>query len=289
MPVLKKEQIQTKEVLAWEGVHLLFAHFSLCSRKVMIALELKSISYVRHPVNISKLENRSKFYLGINPRGLVPVLVHNGTVITESNDILEYLESNFPGMPLLPEKSEEAMKVKRLLDMQDSLHMDIRNLTFRFIFPWPMLVPMAKSTLQRMDEEDRANIKDFDGKGQGRIEQRKYYESVVENGGITNTQIKESVDALRTLLRPINEQYEGKVYLLDNKAPSLADVAIFCDIERLLQCGFPVTEEFPHLNKLYSHLVQQVHPVGMPWILKIILPMMQFYRSLTKQTVKHLS
>jgi glutathione S-transferase len=41
-------------------------------------------------------ENLTDHFLGINPRGLVPVLVHDGDVYIECNDILTYLESAFP-------------------------------------------------------------------------------------------------------------------------------------------------------------------------------------------------
>jgi glutathione S-transferase len=37
--------------------------------------------------------------MGINPRGLVPCLVHDGEVHIESNDIILYLERAFPAAP----------------------------------------------------------------------------------------------------------------------------------------------------------------------------------------------
>ena len=35
------------------------------------------------------------WFLGINPRGLVPVLVHDGAVHIESNDIIQYLDKKY--------------------------------------------------------------------------------------------------------------------------------------------------------------------------------------------------
>jgi len=36
-----------------------------------------------------------------NPKALVPVLVHDGVVITESSDIIDYLDQHFPTNPPL--------------------------------------------------------------------------------------------------------------------------------------------------------------------------------------------
>ena len=42
----------------------------------------------------------------IDPRGLVPVLVHDGGVHIESNDIIAYLEKTFAQPRLVPEGHE---------------------------------------------------------------------------------------------------------------------------------------------------------------------------------------
>ena len=67
--------------------------------------------------------------MGINPRGLVPTLIDNGKVIIESNDIT-YLETGL-SPALIPKGQRE--EVDALLDFEDSLHMDLRALTMRFV------------------------------------------------------------------------------------------------------------------------------------------------------------
>ena len=83
MVQLFKEDIKTSEVLAWKGVHLFHFSGSSCSQKTRIVLNLKGIEWVSHPINLLKAENYSQWYLGINPRGLLPALVHNGDVHRE--------------------------------------------------------------------------------------------------------------------------------------------------------------------------------------------------------------
>ena len=46
---------------------------------------------------------KDKEYLAINPKGLVPALVHHGRALNESQIILEYLEDISPDHPLFPQ------------------------------------------------------------------------------------------------------------------------------------------------------------------------------------------
>ena len=41
-------------------------------------------------------------YLKLNPNGVVPTRVHDGTVIVESTVIMHYLDDVFPARPLMP-------------------------------------------------------------------------------------------------------------------------------------------------------------------------------------------
>ena len=72
MVKLYEKDIKTKEVKGWKGAHLLHFASSSCSQKVRIVLNLKGIDYVSHPINLLKAENYSQWFLGINPRGLLP-------------------------------------------------------------------------------------------------------------------------------------------------------------------------------------------------------------------------
>ena len=96
MVQLLDRDIRTREVLGWKGVHILHFLMSSCSQKIRIFLNLKGIKWESHPVDLAHNQNLSEWFLGINPRGLVPVLVHDGAVHIESNDILTYLDGDFP-------------------------------------------------------------------------------------------------------------------------------------------------------------------------------------------------
>src|SRR5882757_699052 len=135
MVQLVESDIKTREVLDWKGVHVLHFMGSSCSQKLRVFLNLKGIPWESHHVDLMANENFRPWFLGINPRGLVPVLVHDGAVHIESNDIIAYLEKAFPAPKLIPAGHEN--EVAALLRHEDDLHLDLRTLSFRFVFDRP--------------------------------------------------------------------------------------------------------------------------------------------------------
>ena len=77
-------------------------NISVCAQKVRIALDEKGIPWKGQEVDLMREEHLSPAFLKINPRGLVPVLIHDGVPISESTVILEYIEDVFPDPPLRP-------------------------------------------------------------------------------------------------------------------------------------------------------------------------------------------
>jgi len=77
---------------------------SSAAYRVRIALNLKGLSYQSIPVHLLRQggDQHGEAYRGINPQGLVPVLLHEGHVLTQSMAICEYLDESFPQYSLLP-------------------------------------------------------------------------------------------------------------------------------------------------------------------------------------------
>lgn len=72
------------------------------SMKVLICLNEKKLDFVSHYVNLLRFEQHEPWFVEINPNGQVPVLLHDGKVITESTVVNEYLDDAFPEIPLRP-------------------------------------------------------------------------------------------------------------------------------------------------------------------------------------------
>lgn len=83
----------------------LYAYWrSSASYRVRIALQLKGLDHLIHPVHLVRGggEQHQAAFLQRNPQGLVPCLVHGQNVLTQSLAIIEYLDECFPDPPLLP-------------------------------------------------------------------------------------------------------------------------------------------------------------------------------------------
>lgn len=80
---------------------------SNCSQKVRLCLGEKRLQWISRPVDLVNNQHLTPEFMAINPNALVPVLVHNGVVITESSDIIDYLDQHFPNPPLRPSDPAE--------------------------------------------------------------------------------------------------------------------------------------------------------------------------------------
>ena len=112
-----------KDVLAFEGLHLYHSGVSNCSQRVRIALEEKQLPWTSHHLNIFAKEHITPEYFGINPNGLVPTLVHDGKVIIESDDIIEYLDINFPEPSLRPPEGPDREIMNEWLHRATAIHL----------------------------------------------------------------------------------------------------------------------------------------------------------------------
>src|SRR6516225_2820867 len=74
-------------------------------------------------------------YMKLNPNAVVPTLVHDGQVITESSIILYYLDDAFPENPLMPMAPSDLVKVRMVNKFIDEyLHNSCMILTFATAF-----------------------------------------------------------------------------------------------------------------------------------------------------------
>ncbi len=71
------------------------------SLKSMISLKEKQLDFESVYVDLHKFEQHQPWFVAINPEGQVPVLDHDGVIITHSTVINEYLEDAFPDAPPL--------------------------------------------------------------------------------------------------------------------------------------------------------------------------------------------
>jgi glutathione S-transferase len=71
------------------------------SLKTLIAVKEKELQFDSIYVDLHKFEQHEPWFVALNPEGQVPVLDHDGHIITHTTVIGEYLEDAFPDAPAL--------------------------------------------------------------------------------------------------------------------------------------------------------------------------------------------
>ena len=178
------------------------------------------------------------WFLGINPRGLVPVLVDDGAVHIESNDIIQYLEKKFPTPKLIPAGHEN--EVAALLKHEDDLHLDLRTLSFRFVFAPPGPPKPA------------AALESYIANGAGTVQGAKDPEKEVQiefwqraaKEGFTDERARASALKFRAEFDALDKTLAKQPYLMGDDL-SVLDIAWFIYEHRLSLAGYPFARLHP--------------------------------------------
>ncbi|MAF47875.1 MAG: glutathione S-transferase family protein [Rhodospirillales bacterium] len=151
-------------VLEYEGLHLYHAHRSNCSGRVRLLLEEKGLPWVSHHIQLAKRENVTEDYFGINPKGVVPSLIHDGKVVTESNDILAYLEEAYPDPGFRAVSDQFQPEIDQWLKLSGDTHMPgIKTIQYYKINAAAMKKTDEEVALYRRLQKDPAYL-EFHGK-----------------------------------------------------------------------------------------------------------------------------
>jgi glutathione S-transferase len=91
---------------------------SICCQMVRLTLAEKAVSYDTQRVDIGdKREQFEPWYLALNPKGVVPTLKVDDEIVTNTDDIVAYIDENFDGPSLTP--SDDAPRAAMQRWMRD--------------------------------------------------------------------------------------------------------------------------------------------------------------------------
>ena len=108
---------------------------SVCCQKVRITLSEKRLDWEGVEVDLFRSEQYAPEYLKLNPKGVVPTLVHDGRPIVESTLICEYLDETFPEPSLVPADPLARTHMRLWSKMVDEgLHEGVGEISFSAMF-----------------------------------------------------------------------------------------------------------------------------------------------------------
>lgn len=191
---------------------------SVCAQKIRIALHEKGLTAKDHIMTL-RGDQFEPAYLKLNPAGVVPTLIHDGTPIIESALILYYLDDAFPAPPLMPTAAGLRHRVRlynKLID--EYVHNSCMILTFATAFR-PAFVKMPREAWQA--EINKSPLK----------RRAEYKRSVIEHG-LDSEFVADALAQHRKLLSWMTESLQSAPYLAGDTFTN-ADCAVIPYILRL--------------------------------------------------------
>lgn len=189
-------------------------HWEPCanSGELLILLHEKGIEFRSHYVDLLQFEQLSPEFLALNPRGQVPVLVHDGRVLTETTLILEYLEAVFPDPPLTPATAEDRYRMHVWTKFADE-----------YFAPALCMIGWHERMATLMGQRDVAALC-----ARARLlpPDRQSVLNRALTGAFTDEQLKRARTSLQVVARRLEDTLSRSAWLAGDEY-SLADIAIF--------------------------------------------------------------
>jgi glutathione S-transferase len=222
---------------------ILYHHnISVCAQKVRIALAEKELSWQGVHVDLMKGEHLKPEFLRINPRGLVPVLVHDADPIYESTIILEYLEDVFPQASLRPAdpKARARMRIWEKWP-DDGLHLACGTLSYACVF-----AEQVKSNHDRAELEERlSKLPD---------KARASRQRALLDLGFQAPFVRDAILLHEKVLAEMERELARQEWL-GSRDFSLGDIAIIPYVVRLDRLGLSkMWDQRPHIHAWYERV-----------------------------------
>jgi len=210
------------------------------SLKSMIPLHEKGLDYTSVYVDLHQFQQHSEWFTAINPEGQVPVLDHDGTIVTHTTVINEYLEDAFPEAnpadgPLRPRDAAGAARMRywnKFVDEQVMNHVSMHG--------WHRLIRVITASIEADRFEDlMSHVPLPDQQAKWRT----------ARSGFSQADLDQATAKIEYALAKVEGQLGQTAYLAGN-AYTLADINFYAHCGVMANRMFPdlrVDERFPNL------------------------------------------
>ena len=214
---------------------------SVCCQKVRITLVEKGLTWEARRVDLFKIEQYDPNYLKLNPKGVVPTLVHDGTPVIESTLICEYIDETFPDPPLMPNSPAERTRMRLWSKFVDEGLFDgVTELSFSAMF---------RERMKAMSPELRE--KRFKNVGDPRRTDR--FKSTYEHG-VYSPFVLHAIAAYERAFKLMEQTLAERGPWLLGAKPTLADINLMPFVARLayLELLGAWTDNRPRINAWWA-------------------------------------
>ncbi len=208
-------------------IELYQAFQSTCSAKVRLVLEEKGIDYTEHDIDLMKGEQFNPDYVKLNPKAVVPTIIHDGRILTESSLIMEYLDDKFPAPAMKPSDPYLVYRMRHFPKWLDEVgHAHTNLVTFTVIHRYEIVEATAPDEL----EKRLARLPD-----RAKAERQR---QILEHG-VGADVFKTAIKGMDTLLGMIDAHLDefGGPWIMGDQY-TLADAAVTSYVLRLEVIGF---------------------------------------------------
>lgn len=221
------------DIRALKGVHLFHFATSNCSQRVRLVLEEKAVGWRSHHVDLGAGENTTPEFIALNPKGLVPVLVHDGCTIVESNDIISYIDQAFPGPVLTPVDACDLAFMQSSLHASSAYQSAIKLLTHEFLF----------KAVRRLNADQLQAYERVTANAELVAFMREFSSEV----GFPRARILSAVKETQTILHTLEARLQQHCWLSGDNF-GLTDISWIVNLHRLQHMHYPL-ERFPYVAR----------------------------------------
>ncbi|MDR9826987.1 glutathione S-transferase family protein [Vibrio sp. FNV 38] len=232
-----------KSVETLKGLHVYHAGFSNCAMRVRIALEEKGLPWTSHLIDLTKGEQLTKEYIGINPNAVVPTLVDDGVVIIDSADIIDYIDDKYDHNSLRPTLEADQQLMYQWMYLARDNHLSIKTY---------MYSNLGKTGAMKRTEQQMTEYRENQTFDKALLE---FHERFNSADGFSTQDVETATAVIDECFAKMDERLKDHQWLAGD-AFSLADVAWIPQLIVLKAARYPF-ENYAHLEAWKNAIIQR--------------------------------
>jgi glutathione S-transferase len=260
------------------GLTLYHSVESTCSQKVRFVMSEKKLDWQQHNINLRKGEQFNPDYLKLNPKAVVPTLVHDERVIRESTVVIEYLDDVFPEPPLKPGEPYQRALMRLLLKAFDEeVHPSVGILSYAIVLRHQM---NGLKTPEQMQEHFKQIVDPM----------RRQRQQSTHHEGLKAAAASQAVTTLSKVVALLAE-IKGSNSWLCGSDFSLADATAAPYMMRIKNIGMGVLwDEKPEIGEWLEAVIKRVNSYSLEdaWGSESFHAMVSGYVQKSKQEIEKL-